>query len=183
MVRSLQHIRPGDKVLSASGYNVLVDKLRQHDRLLAELQANALQLPGRRRHLFARRFVVSDASDWPDTIECREIDGTVGTLHVARPYLLRRSPFDTLERNGIAYDYLSNTERIARKQDDEGNETTETQIIIPRYVQGDVIYAVKGVANGTESYVVDMATGDRVEVSWIDLNVDGRFWARKAGDA
>lgn len=118
--------------------------------------------------LLAARFIVEDASDDGDTVTCKRSSSGEGRLKVWRPWLLRRTPFDAEVRNDIAYDYTSNTERIARRQDVEGNETTENQIIIPRYVQGDVIYAARGV----------LATESREE--WIDLNVDGRFWARKS---
>ena len=89
---------------------------------------------------------------------------------VAKPYLLRRTPFDGYTRNAISYTYTSATARTAVDAD----EDTETQEVVPAYVAGDVIYATRDVVGGTGVTSRDGTT----TVTWLDLNVDGRAWAR-----
>jgi len=107
-----------------------------------------------------------------DYLICHSWDGTTeGTtpITVALPYLLRRTPFDFLTRKNITYTYTTNIEREADNGDD-----TETQVIVASYEIGDIIYGSQGVLGGTG--VIDTA-GD--SVSWLDLNIDGRYWAMK----
>ena len=105
-----------------------------------------------------------------DYLICNAFDGTNAGAEfaVAMPYLLRRTPFDGSSRNGISYDYTSATARTATQ-----DTTTETQVIVPSYVAGDIIYGVKGVIGGTDTYDADDAA-----VEWLDMNVDGRAWAK-----
>lgn len=118
-----------------------------------------------------RRFrVVSVETDY---LYCNTWDGvTQGdvAVKVVLPYLLRRTPFDGYTRNGITYTYTSDTEREA----DDGSDT-ETQVIVPSYVVDDEIYAVRNVT-GTSG----VRDSDNVPVDWLDLNVDGRAWAKQA---
>ncbi|MDP1711946.1 MAG: hypothetical protein Q8K86_05765 [Candidatus Nanopelagicaceae bacterium] len=79
---------------------------------------------------------------------------------VLKPYMLRRTPFDGLTRDGIYYTYLTDNERTA---ENAGSET-EDQVIVPSYVAGDEILAVWGIVDG---------------YPLVDLNVDARAWAKK----
>lgn len=95
-------------------------------------------------------------------------------IPVAKPYLHRQS---LTSRNGIAYTYqtafegdLAIVERVAT-----GGAGTETQRIVPQYVAGDRIFASKLINGGTG--VKDI---DNKLVRFIDLNLDGRAWAKKA---
>ena len=111
-----------------------------------------------------------------DTITCVRWDGTNEgeTVIIAKPYLLRRTPFDgkiktfVTERLPasltVTYAYSSPTKRTATI----GNGSQEVQFIIPRYVLDDVIYAAPcdGLNLG--------------EVRYLDLNADGRAWAESA---
>lgn len=107
-----------------------------------------------------------------DHLVCRTWDGTTeGTLDllVAKPYLLRRTPFDGQTRDGITYTYSSD---IAREADD--GSTTETQVVVPSWVADDIIYATREVQGGVE------AEGGGEELFWVDDNRDGRAWAKEA---
>jgi hypothetical protein len=103
-------------------------------------------------------------SNATDFIVCTTTGGA--RVDVAKPYLLRRTPFDGQSRNGIAYTYGGLDERTAARQN-----IIEDQLIVPRYVIGDQIVVLRG-----------LDTGARVApiITSLDLNVDGRQWARKA---
>ena len=98
---------------------------------------------------------------------------TEPTVFIAKPYLLRRTPFDGLTRNDITYAYDSDTQRVATDADDD----TETQQVVPSYVAGDVVFAVRDFSGGTGAWTAP-TNADPVEVVWQDLNVDGRAWAK-----
>jgi len=87
---------------------------------------------------------------------------------VAMPYLLRRTPFDGLERDGITYTYIGSTSRDATDGSD-----TERQLITPSYVAGDIIYAARNITGKT-----DVRDINDVVIEWLDINVDGRAWAK-----
>ena len=100
-----------------------------------------------------------------DTITCSFYDGeftSSAEISVARPYLLRNS---LASRNGIGYTYTGTDARTA----DDGSDT-EDQVVVPAYVAGDIIYAMSIPSGGTS---VENA-------EWIDINVDGRAWAKAA---
>lgn len=86
--------------------------------------------------------------------------------NIAKPYLLRRTPFDEGSRNGISYSYTSDIARTA----DDGSET-EDQVIVPAYVAGDLLL-VRSVTPNT------MVTVGEVTLKLIDMNNDGRAWAK-----
>jgi hypothetical protein len=129
------------------------------------------ELPG----VVVRQFkLVGSGSD--DKLLGQEIDsaGVIGdNAWIAKPYLLRYTPFHEQTRNGIEYTYSSYTQRTA----DDG-EDTETQVVVPSYVSGDLIYAVRGVVGGT---TVTLSGTPPPPVEWLDLNVDSRAWAKKTG--
>lgn len=92
---------------------------------------------------------------------------------IALPYQLRRSPFDGETRDSVTYEYTSATERTATSGSIE-----ETQIIIPPYVTGDVIFAARGIDGGTGVNVGTTTTPKYLE--WQDCNFDGRAWAHQS---
>lgn len=107
-----------------------------------------------------------------DYLVCRTWNGTEqgdSDVFVALPYLLRRTPFDGAARNGISYSYGDNVSRTASLSGED-----EAQVMVPSYVAGDVIYAVRNSAGGTG------VTANAAAVQWLDLNVDGRAWAKEA---
>jgi hypothetical protein len=91
---------------------------------------------------------------------------------VAKPWLLRRSPFDTLTRAGITYTYDDDSTRVAADEDDH----EEDQVVVPSYAEGDVIYATAAVAGGVMVRRVASEPASDVVAEWLDLNVDGRAW-------
>jgi hypothetical protein len=108
-----------------------------------------------------------------DHLVCRTWDGStegVDDINIAKPYLLRRTPFDGQLVNGKTYTYTSNTERNV---DDGANN--EDQLIIPRYTDPSqpTIYAATSLA-----LPIDVEVGG-LKLIWVDINADGRAWARK----
>ena len=85
---------------------------------------------------------------------------------VARPWLLRRTPFDGGSWNGIGFTYSDDQTRTATQA-----ATTEVQRITPAYVIGDIIYCAVDVYGG-----VSVDQGGLALVA-LDMNVDGRSWA------
>lgn len=108
-----------------------------------------------------------------DYLVCNPYDSlaaaTNQTVLVAKPYLLRQTPFDGSSRDGVTYTYTDGTQRSA----DDGSET-ETQLITPSYVSGDIIYAIRNISGKTDTY--DTLS---LIIEWLDLNVDGRSWAEQ----
>jgi hypothetical protein len=82
---------------------------------------------------------------------------------VLKPWTLRRTPFDGLTVNGVAYTYSNAYTRSATPT----GGSAETQKITPDYFEDAIIY----VAHINEASVAGVS-GDV-----IDVNVDGRAWA------
>lgn len=111
----------------------------------------------------------------PDHLVCHSWDGvTEGEedILVAKPFLLRRTPFDGLTRNGIAYTYSDDHQREAAAGD-----TTEPQVIVSPYVPGDIIYAAE-LAGGAHVIAYDASFPDgKKSLTLVDTD-EGRSWAR-----
>ena len=140
-----------------------------------------------------------------DFINCVVWDGkTEGqTIEVAKPFLLRKTPID-FTTSGLALDkllglepgtspgykrtlpngrenkyaYLNFQKRKAENTTDSTD--TEVQIIVPAYVADDLIYCAKGIRGGidTKNDGPKNDGKDEVALFWIDMNVDGRVWAK-----
>ena len=184
MKHPLPHFREGDgtNALSASAMNRLVDAIRESDRRLLEVERRTIPDNSfERKGVAVQRLVVVDA-DFPDSVLCATQIGGPGVVHVAKPYLLRRTPFDGKRRDGIEFTYTSNTERKATRKTPpppEGQEEpTETQRIIPKYVANDVIAAVTQVLDGSDELRTTTGGDERIHTSLVDLNLDGRYWAK-----
>lgn len=115
-----------------------------------------------------------------DVIVANEFSGTVTStidVNIAKPYKLRfyEITAQTIDGTTISYDgYNTTTQaRVAHI----GTTVAETQVIVPRYLVDDIIYACK--PNDTDVNVTVSAAA--VPVLWQDVNVDGRAWARKYG--
>lgn len=112
-----------------------------------------------------------------DFLLCHTWDGSsegVTNITVAKPYLLRRGPFDGQTRNGVSYVYASDTTRTATLVADA---TTEDEVIVPSYQADDIIYACPYVVGGTSAQ-----DDGAVAVEWLDVNVCGRAWAKVSDD-
>ena len=109
-----------------------------------------------------------------DHLICNTFDGTAqGTenFKVAKSYLLRQTPFDGETRAGLSYVYSASTTRVATLVE------TETQVVVPSYVVSDIIYAAKQVKGGVGVTVTTDGVTEKLE--WLDLNIDGRAWAKQ----
>lgn len=138
-----------------------------------------LAAPARPQRLFGARatqiaqFKISTIQG--DFLECVLSDGVIDgeeAIAVARPYLLRTS---LLAHNSVTFSYTTFTSRTA----DDGS-SQEAQVIVPAYVVGDYIYAAY-VLNGTPVNWAPETGRETLDVAWIDINVDGRAWAKTAG--
>ena len=124
-----------------------------------------------------RRFKVSAIK--PDYLECNTWDGVntgTATVYVARPPRLRASEESrTFSGGTVTYSAVSATgaTRTATVSGDD-----EPQVVVPEYVVGDEIFAVRNVTGKTG--VVRTVNGDEIPVDWLDMNVDGRAWAKSA---
>lgn len=161
------------ETITARKLNQGVDALR---RLSHGVEApRQIVEPGEEDRVEARRFLVVEVRG--DYLVCRRAGGDAAvetqdrSVYVAKPYLLRQTPFDGLSRGGISYAYTGTAARTATDED----ENTENQVIVPSYVVGDEIVAARGITGGTGTF--GGADSD-VALEWMDLNVDGRAWAK-----
>lgn len=123
---------------------------------------------GKSKAISIGRFRIMDASP-SDYLVCRETDGTaIGTrdIYVARPTLLRNMS----SRDGVDFSYSNSQTRTANNGAD-----TESQVIVASYLAGDEIFAMRGILRGSGVY---SDPGRIRKVEWIDLNLDGRYWAQ-----
>jgi len=159
--------QPGDPI-TAARLNQLVDNV------------NALQQGVRpAQQLFPQKKVVSGrvlqlkvVSVQGDYLSCYSYDGTTtGTtlILVAKPYLLRKSLASRDSKTYSAYS-TDGQERTATKTPD-----TENQIIVQKWIANDIIYAIQNIYGGTGIFD---AEGNSIPL--LDLNVDGRMWAKKS---
>mgnify|MGYP001578608077 CR=1 FL=1 len=120
-----------------------------------------------------------------DHLVCRTWDGTtVGAddVKIAKPPELRRTGIHgqtLVEANGtFSYSYTSN---IARTKTDTSDSSTENQVITPPYETVYplcLIFAIKGIAGGTDAEDGAAATDDLEPIVWQDMNFAGRAWAK-----
>ena len=149
-----------------------------------------LQPPGRRRPVDApsikRQFKVKEVFD--DYIDCQIFSGiganaltAVETVKIAKPPTLRRSGYDVdfgtedapADRTLINGTVLTFTNLNVQKRKANDGTDDEVQVVIPNYVEGDIIYATFNIQGGLNTIDEDGAP-----VLWIDDNRDGRAWAR-----
>jgi len=143
------------------------------------------------------QFVIQSVDG--DYLLCKRWDGsTLGAEEkVLKPYHLRRSPFDgesivyvaeeiTSGSPGtvanlnetLVYAYLSDTCRKVTR-----GSVSEYQVVIPFFTVCELIYAMKVSDTLVPNYPpFGEFTGDDedLKTAWLDLNVDGRAWARQA---
>jgi hypothetical protein len=115
-----------------------------------------------------------------DYLEARTWDGTTQgstAIKIAKPWRLRKTGWHgvtiTYNFNGtlfpIRYTYLATAGY--RTALHTGTNATENQAIIPVYSVNDILYA-------TEPTGGTLVTVAAVALTWLDLNVDARAWAR-----
>ncbi len=150
------------KAATINGAIEEINRNRNTDNAISQPIPNGKQAIGRFQ-------VIADQGDY---LTCYSYSGdavTSSVINVAKPYLLRKTPFDGSSRNSISFVYSSNSARTATSGD------TEDQVIVPSYVAGDEILAVTNIVGSTG--VRD--SGNKL-ITWDDLNRDGRAWAKVA---
>lgn len=92
-------------------------------------------------------------------------------FNVAKPTKLRGSiTTETIDGDAITYDYTGyTTDYIQRLAEFDGAE--EKQVVVPHWLAEDLIWALEVTETGVQV--------SSVEVTWLDLNIDARAWARK----
>lgn len=155
----------GDK-LQAAHWQEIVTLL---NRLQGILPGFVFNNPGI-NPLSARMFKVVELAE--DIIICHTWDGAEegeDDIAVARPYLLRKTPFDGQSRGDFSFVYEREDKRVSTNLEDE----TEDQILVDSYDEGEVIFALNGIQGGT-----DLLDDNEEVVQWVDMNFDGRYWAQ-----
>lgn len=106
-----------------------------------------------------------------DYYTCRTWDGTTeggSDVYVAKPYKLRNSiTSESIDGVTVSYSYASTVARTATI-----SSVDEDQVIVPRYLSNDIIYVA------TSNYTGVSVSGTALTL--IDMNCDGRAWAKEA---
>ncbi len=132
-------------------------------RQVAEILPAAAQVfQGEIVAIAADHIVVNELRVYP--APTAPVVGTTAIL-VAKPWLLRRTPFDGQVRDGVSYTYDNDQQRQA-----VAGPESRTEHVTPAYVVGDVVYCLRTVLNGTGVEV----TGAIVAALEI---AGGRMWA------
>lgn len=106
-----------------------------------------------------------------DYVVARAWDGTTlgaEDINLAKPYDLRRTPFDGKTIGHVTYEYLSNTLRTALNTG-QIPFREETQVLVPRLLVGEEIVAQRGILGGTGVVV------DGEELVW-EMQSTPRAW-------
>ena len=168
VLRRPRRFQTGDAVPGARRLNELADPLT---RLGVPAVANELAPPAapylqiyqaRINFVLGDYLQVRELTVQPDGTE---ILGPVDLL-VAKPWTLRRTPFDGIIFNNFLYTYIDQSTRDATDQSPPGK--TERQYITPQYYLNSTIYCVRTVRGGTSV---------SQSIQGLDLNVDARAWA------
>lgn len=123
-----------------------------------------------------QQFKIGSIED--DHLICFVWDGFVlgeTPFIIVKPYTLRRSPWDGLERNGITFEYTDFQVRNATDQD----ENTIEEKVTPKYLINDVIYASRPIGGNISNTNLEP---QQLAGAWLDDNRDGRLWLGPGGD-
>ena len=121
--------------------------------------------------IVVRQFRILPGGVGDDHLVCEAFDGTSASgsaVLIAKSYMLRKTPFHNLSRAGVSYVYTDPVTRTATL-----NQDVETQVIVPDYRAFDVIFACRNMLGGSGVTVSDS------KVLWVDMNFDGRAWAKQ----
>jgi hypothetical protein len=126
-------------------------------------------------------LLARNAGEFSDHLECRSVDSDpeeYTPIFVAKPWLLRKTPWDGQIRGQVryVYDLGDSTKRTAF--DSTSASLKRDEQIHARYLIGDVVNAIAAVT-GVEldtSEVDDDGLPIIIIVALLDLNVDSREW-------
>jgi len=125
-----------------------------------------------------RRFLVESEQD--DYLTCSDTYGK--TVYVAKPLMLRKTPFDGLEIDDVTYAYTDSTTRTANNR---------PEVLHPEYMpETEYILAVR-FPSGVYNPIMSQSAEPELELSlvkdpherrieWQDINAAGRTWGAKA---
>jgi hypothetical protein len=158
--RRINRFRKGQTALSERHLNGIVEGINRLSGINAPTQKQPRGKSGG-----SSVEIMTFVAQFGDYLECE--NAALETVYIAKPYELRRSPFDGETISGVTYSYTSNSERDASDGVD-----TETQFITPNYVAGAEIYATT--PNGGTGVVTEGMSP--VAVTYLEMN-QGRAWA------
>lgn len=120
------------------------------------------------------RFTIASQHD--DYLLCAPMDANgaisgAAQVKVLKPRELRRTRYDGKTINTIAYTYVSEDVRQATGTSFPLSSIIETQVIIPRYLSGDIIRAAP-LIDGFET-----VESSAQEATYVDINTAGRTWS------
>lgn len=164
---NLEQWRKGDSLNNRAKLNqpvIAINRILNGIKPPKQINRNGDSTGGKAKSNVQQFIIVGIKEDY---LECKRFSGGVPspedvTIFIQKPYLLRNS---LVSRDGITYTSLGMDYRRADKDAD-----SEEQVIVPNYLVDDIIYASNNVLGGVGN----------IEINWIDLNTDGRSWARKA---
>lgn len=103
-----------------------------------------------------------------DSFSVKDSSGEI--TFAAKPFLLRQTPFDGSNRGSVHYSYLNSFTRMATTATE-----SEQQVLVPRYLRDDEVWCLN--VGDAAPYI--RQAGSPIE--WLDLNIDGREWAKVVG--
>lgn len=118
-----------------------------------------------------RQVIIKTIQD--DYLECKPFengaeDSSADTIYVARPFTLRRTPWDGQTVAGVSYSYTGSDARVASA----AGEEDESQIIIPAYIADQSVIII-----GYLQYPIQLSVQLPLATRYFDMNTDGRAWA------
>lgn len=171
----LAKIRPGDtfSTVQSGWYNSTID-------LINRFQQQQLNQGVNKKPSFPYlNYYVGSIFD--DYILCKLVGDygpTTGTIAVAKPFLLRRSPFDGHTIHGLTYAYSDSLTRTVTRVSDS---LQELQIVAPTWLLpdgsatptaylGDIIQAAPGPTG--------LVDANNIPIGWTEILGDGgRVWS------
>ena len=121
------------------------------------------------------RFRIRTGGVLGDYLACETWDGTTGggvTVNIAKNPKCRHVSGESIAGTSYTYTYSSDTGYEDGKRVASDGTNSEKQVVIPVYIIGDDIYATKPTRGSGVS-----VSGTPLE--YLDINADGRAWARK----
>jgi len=180
--------RPGDKITAAKLNKIIrsiIASMFGANNAQVKQSGDNIIIDGRKQlvnyaPIQLRRFRVKSIEN--DYLVCRKYNSTADEesatdINVAKPYELRRTPFDGetityINAQQISYSYTSQRERTATEV--SPGSDSETQVMTPDYWVDCEIIAAIGI------YGTTGVTVSGTLLQWEDLNTAGRFWAKEA---